>query len=145
MSKLKPVMTKQFLVVLDGVSAKFSKCSGISETRDSADYDDGETGQTFTHLGFIKLEEVTLSKTFDPVADKALVDWWVQQKKAPTDFTVTIQPVQADTQGTAISGSRALILQGCQVSSFRHAEVDRTGSGIAMLEIRVYPKAVTYQ
>lgn len=146
-NNLKPISQKQFLVTIQGIQGFFSKCTKPKEARTETTYNDGQTGEEYTHLDFIKRDKVTLSKVFDPAADKTLVSWFNERKtKADTPFNISIQPVSADTAGTPISGASTIILNNCFVASFSYPEVDRMGSGMAMLEIEVVVNgAISYQ
>lgn len=138
---LKPTMQKQFLVLLDQLKETYwSKVTAPKETRDVAEYNDGQTGKTRKVLGFTNTENITLSKAFDPVADKAIVDWYSNRKKdagKAEKFSISIQPINADYQGSVISGGITITLTGCQVVSFKAPDVDRLGTGMSMIELEV--------
>jgi phage tail-like protein len=144
---LQPISQKQFLVNIQGIQSYFSKVTKPKESRAETTYNDGQTGEEYTHLDFIKREKITLSKVFYPATDKALVNWWNERKtKADTPFNISIQPIAADTAGSPISGAGTIILNNCFVQSFSYPEVDRMGSGMAMLEIEVVVNgAISYQ
>jgi hypothetical protein len=98
--------------------------------------------------GFASREKLTLSKAYDPVADEALEVWAqkaIEQPTATGDFTVTVQPVQSDVAGTPIAQSKSRVYSGCQMVSLRVPDVDRSGSGLAMLELEVYFQNSTKQ
>lgn len=142
---LHPIQQRQFLVFIDGVQAYFTKVTAPKETRPRSNYNDGEKGLTRKHIGFLELDDVTLSKPFDPAQDKALIQWWEEQKKNPQPVTVTIQPVNTDVEGTPIQGAGTLVLTECVAAEFTYPSVDREADGMAMLEILLVPGAVTYQ
>ena len=140
MANLKPLSQKQFLVEIDKLAgAKFTKATGLEETFDEAEYNDGSTGQQFTHLGMLKLGSVTLGKPFDAEADQAIYDWFQEYKENRGDFAVTITPILPTLEAKQVPGSKSLILQGCQVKRFKYPDADREGSGLAMLELEVIP------
>lgn len=146
MPGLKPISQKQFLVVLDQLpQAYFTKATGIEESYETQKYNDGETGVIRTHVGFLDVGNVTLSKVYDPEQDASMLAWWDGQKKERSTFSVSIQAVTADTNGTVIPGSGTLLLQECQVVRFKYPEVDRESSSMAMLEIEIVPGTVTKQ
>lgn len=146
MPGLKPVSQKQFLVILDQLPrAFFTKCTGVEESYETQKYNDGETGVTRTHVGFLDVGNVTLSKIYDPEQDAAMLDWWAGQKKERTPFSVSIQAVTADTQGTVITGAGTILLQECQCVRFKYPEVDRESASMAMLEIELVPGSITKQ
>lgn len=159
MGNLKPIHQKQFLVFIGDAGATSTSTSGAStskdntatalvktyftkatapkESRDEAEYNDGQTGTTYVSLGFTKREKVTLSKPFDPSADKTLVAWYKSRRSATDKFTTSIKPVAADQAGSEISGAGTLTLTGCEVASFKMPDVDRMATGVAMLEIEI--------
>ena len=143
---LQPITVKQALITIEGITAYFTKVSAPKEKREDVSYNDGQRGQTFKVTGFVELENITLSKSFDPVQDKALVAWYKARKNTLDQaFSVTVQPVTADVQSTPITGGGTFVLSGCKVVSFKYPEFDRLGSGLAMLEIEIAPESVTYQ
>lgn len=143
---LKPIYQKQFLVTLGSLKAYFNKATAPSETRDTVDYNDGQTGTTFVHAGFTKRDTVTLSKVFDPSADKELIAFYVKQTtEEPTDFNVSIQPVSVELQGKPIAGAGTFLLNNCQFVGAKLPEADRSGSGMAMLEFTLTFDSWTYQ
>lgn len=147
MPNLRPILSKQFVTqVGDLPTTYFTKVSGLQESYDETEYNDGEKGRLFVHVGFMKIDKVTLSKPFDPAQDVALIQWYQGQKTNRQPFTVTIQPVSADLNGSPIAGAKTLTLTGCTVTRMKYPDVDReSSSAIAMLEIDVYPQDVTYQ
>lgn len=138
---LKPIMQKQFLVLLDQLSETYwSKATAPKETKDVAEYNDGQTGKTRKVLGFTSTDNVTLSKGFDPVEDKKLLEWYSNRKKEAgkeEKFTLSMQPINSDYQGSVISSGATITLTGCQVVSFKAPEVDRMGSGLATIELEI--------
>ena len=146
MPGLKPISQKQFLVVVDQLpSSFFTKATGVEENYETQKYNDGETGIIRTHVGFLDVGNVTLSKVYDPEQDAALIQWWAGQKKERTPFSVSIQAVTADTTGTVIPGAGTLMRQECQIVRFKYPEVDRESSSMAMLEIELVPGSVDLQ
>lgn len=159
MGNLKPIQQKQFLVFIGDTAASgsssgssssgsanttttlvktyFTKATAPKESRDEAEYNDGQTGTTYVSLGFTKREKVTLSKPFDPVADKTLVTWYKSRRSATEKFTTSIKPVAADQVGSEIASAGTLTLTGCEVASFKMPDVDRMATGVAMLEIEI--------
>ena len=145
---LKPITQKQFLVLIDQLKETYwSKATAPKETREAADYNDGQTGNTKKALGFVSRDNITLSKAFDPVADKVITTWYDGIKKNGTPaegFSISIQPVQNNLETTTISGV-TITLTGCQVVSFKLPEIDRMGNGVAMLELEVCYDNLSFQ
>ena len=93
----------------------------------------------------MKYEPVTLSKPYDAAQDASLEDWCVATLDTGDTFSVSIQPVNADLEGTPIEGSRTLVMADSQLASFEPPTVDRDSTGGAMLTLEVLPGAVSYQ
>lgn len=153
MANLKPITVQNFVVTISGASGLsgtflFTKATAPRLSRVEAPYNDGQTGTEQMTYGFSRRDKITISKPYDPVADAALEEWAQNMLEKPTatsDFTLTVQPVQSDIAGTAYPGAKARVFTGCQVTSFRGADVDRQGSATAMLEIEIYFQATTKQ
>jgi len=153
MANLKPITVQNFIVTVNGATGLsgnilFTKASAPSFSRPEVAYNDGQTGQTLATFGFSTREKLTLSKPYDPVQDEALELWAqkeVENANADTAFTITVQPVTSDIAGTPIASAKARVYTGCVVTRLRVAEVDRTSSSLAMLEIEVYFQNSTKQ
>ncbi len=149
---LKPITQQQFVVLIDQLTSTYwTKVTSPKESRVQSEYNDGSTGTTRKVSGFTTRENVTLTKAFDPIADKAIITWYNSSKgsastgtssQGVTPFTVSITPVTNTYQGTTITGV-TITLTGCQVVSIKLPEVDRTGSGTAMLELEIYYEELT--
>lgn len=147
MANLRPITQRQFIVQISNLgSFAFTKATSPKETRETTDYNDGQRGTVYKLPGFTSRDNVTLSKPFYPAQDKALVTWYQNQKKAEAQkFTVSIQPVNADLEGSAIAGAGTFILTGCEVVSLKLPDVDKMGSGIAMMEVEILYDEWSYQ
>ena len=56
---LKPITQKQFLVLIDQLKETYwSKATAPKETREAADYNDGQTGNTKKALGFVSRDNI---------------------------------------------------------------------------------------
>lgn len=149
MAQLAPLSVRQYIVILNAnLKTQWNKCTGGKQSRDTQEYNDGQTGQTKNLLGFIKNEMLTLSKPFDAVQDKALLNWVNDQMAKDVSnnrFTVTVQPVQVDLKGTVISGAGTFQFTNCQLVSWTKPEADRDGSSVSTLELEIDWEAWTYQ
>lgn len=136
---LKPITVRSFLVTISGLgSTYFTKATAPKEAREVTEYQDGLTGTVRKMVGFTSRDNVTLSKPFYAVEDKALVNWYQAQKKAgAAKFVVSITPVNPDLEGTKIAGAMTITLTGCEVVSLKLPDIDRMGSGTAMLELEL--------
>lgn len=133
---LQPLGTEQFLVVIDGLTAYFNKATAPKWNKNEFEYNDGQSGIMRTHLGFVKFDKVTLSKNYY-IEDSAIIQWAQQRRNDDAPFSVTITPVQADATGSPVSGGSVLTLADCRLASFSTAEVDRNGTGGAMLTLEI--------
>lgn len=142
---LKPISQKQYKVTGDLGTFFFTSATAVEENYEETEYNDGETGQTMTHLGFIKVGKVTLKVNFDPVVHKPLVSWWQTYKKDRKEFTISITPVQADLEGSPIAGALSWKLTSCKCPRFKYPQADRESTGMSTLEMDVLPTAVATQ
>lgn len=142
---LKPLATSQFVVTIEGVTARFTTATGLEDTRQESTYNDGETGMVRKHLGFRQLNNVTLGKPYDPAQDEALVQFYRDVYTSGQRVTVAIQPVDTSHQGAPVEGSKTLMLTDSQLSRLKLPEVDRAGSGVAMIELEIVPGDWTTQ
>lgn len=153
MANLKPVTVQNFIVTISGAAGLsgtflFTKATAPRFSRTEAPYNDGQTGTEQMTFGFAKRDKISVSKPYDPVTDAALEIWAQEMMEKPAannDFTLTIQPVQSDIAGTALPSAKARVYTGCQITSFRGHDVDRGGSGVAMLELEIYYAASSKQ
>jgi len=145
MPNLKPVANRQFIAVIDGVQVSIQKVSAPKVSLMSDKYNDGVTGVERTHLSFISYDNVTLTCLYDPTTAENLFDWVLGAIKDSKTFTVTIQPVQSDLEGSPLGAAKSLQLLGCQVASYKHPEMDRSGSGLAMMEVEVAVESIAKQ
>jgi hypothetical protein len=153
MPNLKPITTQNFIVTISGATGltgtnTFSKATAPRMSRSEVPYNDGQTGTEHMTYGFSRREKLSLSKAYDPVNDATLEQWAQDALEKPgdnSDFTVTIQPVQSDIAGTPIASAKSRVFTGCQLVSMRLPDVDRTGSGLAQLELEIYYQTSTRQ
>lgn len=136
---LKPITVRSFLVTISGLgNTYFTKATSPKESREVVEYQDGLTGTVRKMVGFTTRDNVTLSKPFYAVEDKALVNWYQNQKKTnAAKFVVSITPVNPDLEGSKIAGAATLTLVGCEVVSLKMPDIDRMGSGTAMVELEL--------
>lgn len=150
--KLQPIGQQQFQVTFSDPGERaeynlyFNKVSAPKISRTSESFNDGATGQTFEHLGFVKYENITLTKLFDPIADALFVKWLQDRiTKGGENFTIVVTPVESTKDAPKISGAVTWNYIGCQLVSYSAPEIDRDGTGIATLEMEVNPESVEYR
>lgn len=145
---LKPLLQKQFQVQITGIGTPifFTKVTAPKVMREVANYNDGQTGVIRKLTGFVEYENVTLTKTYDGVNDKALYAWFnSQQAPNAPKFVVTITPVTNDQSGSVPAGAATLSLTDCEVVSLSFPSVDRTGSGTSEIVLEIIVNGFSYQ
>lgn len=142
---LAPISTKQFLVTISGQSFVFQSKKGSKISWTEETYNAPDQGIEYKHHSFQKNDNLTLTKLFDPVADKTLITWGNTITATRTAFTVSVQPVSADLAGTAYPSGGTFIYTGCELVSITDPESDRDGSGLAKLELEISFQSRTYQ
>lgn len=136
MANLNPISVKQARITASFYPQAFwSSKKGGTVKSDEVAYQDTNLNIGQTLAGTVKIENITLSKVHDPVADSALIAAITALQKAPKAFSVTVQPVKSDVQGTALG--KLTTYPNCQLLSFVPPDYDREGSGVAMLSITV--------
>lgn len=150
MPRLQPISQQNFQVTIsdDGVQLEniyFNKVSRPGLTRSTENFNDGQTGQVFKHLGFLSTDTVTLTKIWSPTQDTALLNWANDRIKNGGElFTVVVQPVQSTKDAEPVEGSNSWNYIGCQLVAVRPPEVDRDASGLATIELEIDPESVEY-
>lgn len=137
MPQLQPISMKQARVTISGSNTGFTSISGGKYSREEVKYNDGNQGIEKTFVGMVAIEQLTLSRPYDPVAEKEIVTFVNNQRTAQQGFTVTVQPVSADVAGTAIG--TGVTYTGCVLVSYTPAKFDRNGNGLAMTELVIQP------
>ena len=132
---LKPITKKQGRITVSGAgNALWSAAKNPGMERDTATYTDTD-GMTKTVVGLVKAKDLTLSKIYDPAADGNLVKWLRGQADKPTNFSVSVQGVNADAAGSKLGGT--FTYPNCVMLSFTDPEYDSEGSGVVMIEMIV--------
>jgi hypothetical protein len=117
----------------------WSKRTAPKEVRASTKYVDPQTGRELTHvIGKYTVENVTLTHLYSVSLASAIKTWWKSYVNSDKPkFTVTSQPIQANTSSTPLAGSQVEQMLGCQVLSIKGVEVDHSATGMAMIEIEI--------
>ena len=136
MAQLTVITQKQAKIEIDGLQGIFwTSIKGGKLSHEEVSYNDGAQGLELVFAGLIKLENITLSKPYDPVNDKAIQDFIEKQRKTKTTFNVKVTPVNADIEGTPISGGAGTIYNNCMLISYMPPQFDRDGTGLAKVEM----------
>lgn len=136
-SKIRPISKQQYLVTIKGLPNFFETFSGINEATQTSDYSDGLSNKLFSLQGPRKLEDVTLTKAYDPVADKPILDYFKNYNSgADTNgTTISVTPVNYAPQPVKISGASSILLHGCRPVSLKFSEADKKSNDVSTLEI----------
>lgn len=135
---LNPVSNKQARIIVSGIPGIFwTSISGGELAHEEIKYNDGNAGLEKTFAGMVSIKPLTISKSYDPVADKVIQSFIKAQQSNKTPFNVTVSPVQADIAGTLIPGGQGVTYEGCTFLSYMPATFDRDGTGIAKVSIIV--------
>jgi hypothetical protein len=139
-----PIARSQYLVTLKSVDAYWQSFSGLSDEAQTTQYSDGLGNRTYTLVGARQAQNVTLTKAFDPVADKQTIDWY-KNYCAGTDqeLTISVVPVKYCPEPEPIGPS--LILYGCKPVSLKFGEADKTSNDVSMIEISFAVDLYEYQ
>ena len=143
MPRLQPISQQNFQVTIsdDGTQLAniyFNKVSRPGLVRSQENFNDGQTGQIFKHLGLLSTDIVTLTKIWSPSQDIELLNWANDRIKSGGElFTVVVQPVQSTKDAEPVEGSNSWNYSGCQLVAFRPPEVDRDASGLATIELEI--------
>lgn len=143
MANLNPVSQKQARIIVSAMANTFwTSISGGKLSHEEIKYNDGNAGLEKTFAGMVSIEPLTLTKSYDPVADKEIQSFVKAQQRTKTPFNVTVSPVQADIAGSLIPGGQGVTYEGCTFISYTPATFDRDGTGIAKVSLMVAVNAL---
>lgn len=130
-----PKTKADWLVQIGNLSkAYWPNFSGLSDSTGTTEYSDGFRRRLYKLNGPRNVENVTMTKPYNPNEDVALIQWWLAWCNAQgTEETITVQPVtycpDPEPDGSAIT------FLGCRPASLKVAEVDKTSSDISTIEL----------
>jgi hypothetical protein len=143
---LQPHNQQLFKVVIAGedggtvVEAVFaSNLSGQGWARDTTDYADPEKSRIKMLVGFIKINDVTLTSLFDS-AQYGLITWLKAQKINPTKFTCTMTPTDASLDAKNVG--TPFVMSGCQLISATYPELDKDSVGTSKIALSFRPEDI---
>lgn len=136
MAQTKPVTKTQFLVTIKGLDFYWETFSGIDDQAQISEYSDGLSNRTYSLVGPRKLAEMTLTKAFDPTADKPIVDWYRNYCEGTSEpETISVTPVRYCPNPEPIGA--ALILYGVKPVNLKGFEVDKKSNDVVPLSLSV--------
>lgn len=130
-----PITESDYLVTVEGlVDSYWQTFSGIKDTTQTTPYSDGRSNRLSKHRGPRQVDDVTLTKSFNPEVDTAIVEWWRTWCSASgEELTITVQPVQYCPN--PLPKGPPFTLMGCKPTSLSVASADKTSSNISMIEM----------
>lgn len=95
----------QFVITIDQMTARFTSATGVTKTRQTQSYNDGEAGVMRTHLAFVEFGEIEISKPYDPSVDYELIQYVDEIFETSRRVSIAIQSADTSYQGAPIPGS----------------------------------------
>ena len=137
MAQLQPITMKQAKIEISAplLGIFWTSIKGGKMSHEEVSYNDGAQGLELVFTGLTKLENITLTKPYDPVNDAAIHSFISSQRSAKTAFSVSVTPVNADIAGSPISGGKTIIYNNCTFISYNPPQFDRDGTGLAKVEM----------
>lgn len=127
-----PVTLQQYLVTIKGIDSYWTKFSGIEDSADTTEYNNGLTNRKSQLVGPRMLANMDLEKAFDPIADKPIVDWWrAYCDRNAEALTISITPVTYCPEVEPLGPS--VIIYGCRPIKLKGFEVDKNSANVAPL------------
>lgn len=144
MATIRPITQQQYLVTIKGIDSYWEKFSGIKDTAETTDYNDGLSNRVYKLVGPRSLDEMDLEKAFDPIADKPIVDFWLNFCDGNEESqTISITPVTYCPEVEAIGPT--VIVYGVKPISLEGFEVDKKSNDVAMLKLSFLGDTWEYQ
>lgn len=132
-----PITQQQYLVTVKGIDSFWEKFSGIKDKADTTEWNDGLSNRKYKLVGPRTLEDMTLEKAFDPVADKPIVEFWRTycdgNDRQQGGITISVTPVTYCPEVEPIGPST--IIYGVRPIEFEGFEVDKKSNDISMLKL----------
>jgi hypothetical protein len=143
MAQTVPITKTQFLVTLKGLDYYWETFSGLDDQAQTSDYSDGLSNRVYKLVGPRTLQDMTLTKAFDPLRDKPIIDWHRNYcDGVNASETVSITPVRYCPKPEPIGA--ALILYGVKPVGLKGFEVDKKSNDIVMLTLAIIADDYTY-
>jgi hypothetical protein len=131
---MRSISTSQFLITISGYPNPiyFSKKVGGHAKRSSAEYNDGLTRSNKKVLSPKTVDDLTLSRAYDPDVDPAFAQFLEDYcPRANGDLVITVQAIELCTDSNPIG--QPFIYSGCQYLGTELPDVDRAASEAAMI------------
>ncbi len=133
------ISQSQWLVQTAGAAALdgryWEKFSGISDPADVSKYNDGHSNRQYPHMGPKSLEDVEITKVYDPTTDGEIVRWYKNWCTGDDPITLTIQSVQYCPDPEPIGPSYTLY--GCKpINATGYAEIDKGSNEVQRLTLK---------
>lgn len=131
---IRPITQQQYLVTIKGIDSYWEKFSGIQDEAETTEYNDGLSNRKYKLVGPRELGDMDLEKAFDPIADKVIVDWWLNYCDGnEEDITISVTPVTYCPEVEPLGPT--MIVYGVKPTALEGFEVDKTSNDISMLKL----------
>jgi hypothetical protein len=133
-----PITRSQFLMQAFGLDFYWETFSGLDDQTQVTEYSDGLSNRTYPLMGPRKMNEMTLTKSFNPLAsaDGAIIQWYKDFcQDNGLQHTVVIAPIRYCPQIELIGPQ--LTLYGAKPIGLKGFEADKKSQDVSMLELRL--------
>ena len=131
-----PIVRSQFLMQAFGLDFFWETFSGLDDQTQITEYSDGISNRTYSLMGPRKLQEMSLTKPFAPIADAPLVVWFKNFcQEGALQHTVVIAPVKYCPD--LVLYGPTLTLYGAKPIGLKGFEIDKKSQDVSMLELRL--------
>jgi hypothetical protein len=138
-----PIVRSQFLMQAFGLDFFWETFSGIDDQTQTSEYSDGLSNRTYTLMGPRKLAEMTFTKSFEPVGDAAITQWYKEFcQDEGLQYTIVIAPIKYCPNMELLGPT--LTLYGAKPIGLKGFEGDKKSQDVSMLELRVIADDWTY-
>jgi len=130
-----PTTKGNWLVTIEGFDYYWETFSGLEDIANTSEYSDGLGNRIYKLVGRRQIGDMTMTKAFDPVNDKPIVDFWKGycESRESVAKTVSIVPVRYCPDPEPVGAT--LILYGFKPISLKGFEVDKKSGDINPLAL----------
>ena len=143
-ARFQAIAKSQFVCTIKGVDTHWETFSGVDEATQTSRYSDGLSNRLYPLMGPRSLADMVLTKAFDPIKDRAIVDFYRSYCQGQErDITMSVTPVKYCPDSEPIGAG--VTLYGVQIVSFKGFEVDKKSNDPSMISLTVIAEDYTYQ
>lgn len=139
-----PITKSQYLVTVEGLEQYWDTFSGIKDVAQTSEYSDGLGNRTYKIVGRRNVEDVSLSKAFDPIADATILTYWQNYCQARgVDKTISVTPVKYCPEPEPLGAT--FILYGVKPIRLEVATADKKSGDVETLVLSFIYDSWRYQ